>query len=295
MGLAVRDILKIAENRLMQAGIEDCKNDAELLYCHMMNIDRARFFMSWSSSLSDELCEHYFQLLDRRCARIPLQHITGHQEFMGFDFEVNDKVLIPRQDTEILVETARSLINSKDNKIKKVLDLCTGSGAIAVSLSGLEKGLEVTASDISEEALAIARKNGAKNGTKVNFVSGDLFEPFKKKLGNVKFDMILSNPPYIRSDEIPTLQTEVRDYEPVSALDGGMDGLDFYRRIIDEAPEFLKKKGILVLEIGWDQAQAVTALAEAQLDSKGQKIYESCAVIKDLAGLDRVAVLHMTK
>jgi len=290
MSLLVKDILIIGKNQLEVAGIMDPKIDAELLFCHMMGIDKSKLFLNWSQELSDTLCEKYFTLLAERTSGVPLQYITGWQEFMGLRFAVNGRVLIPRQDTESLVETALMAIS--DRKLKKVLDLCTGSGVIAISIdrhcavSDIKTKLEVIASDISAEALKVAKQNAqALGASNIKFVQGDLFAPFKKKFRNSKFNLIISNPPYIKSDVIPTLQTEVKEHEPLVALDGGADGLDFLKRIITEAPLYLKEKGMLLLEIGFDQAADIKKLA-AEIDT-----YHTVEVYKDLAGRDRVAVL----
>lgn len=287
MGLPVREILKLGETRLTDAACSNPKTDSELLYCHLMNIDRSRLFLYWGDELSDDLCSAYFALLDARTSGVPLQYITGKQAFMGLEFAVNESVLIPRQETEVLVETVLEMIKASQGRIKRVLDLCTGSGAIAVSLAALARGLDVSASDISTEAVTLARRNASTAEVKVNFAVGDLFAPFKKAFGRTeKFNLIVSNPPYIRSAVIPTLQVEVKDNEPMLALDGGEDGLDFYRKIIAQAPTYLKKNGIVAMEIGYDQAEAVGTLATEN------GTYQKVEIIRDLAGLDRVAVLY---
>lgn len=293
MSLPVKELIKIGENQLADAGVEDAAIDAKDLFCYMMHIDRTRLMMRWQDVMRDNQCEEYFDLVARRASRVPLQHITGEQEFMGLTFQVSNKVLIPRQDTETMVEDALDVINK--NKLRgetlncrkrrnwAVLDLCCGSGAIGISIDKLTEGCKVTCSDISEDALAIAEKNAANLGAKsVKMVKSDMFEAFRGKLGNKKFDLIISNPPYIRSDVIASLQPEVRDHEPLSALDGGEDGLMFYRIIADQAPEFLKKEGILMMEIGHDQMGEVTKLFSA--DDR----YSFVTGLKDLAGRDRI-------
>lgn len=293
MSLPVKELIKIGENQLADAGVEDAAIDAKALFCYMMHFDRARLMMRWQDVMQDNQCEEYFDLVARRASRVPLQHITGEQEFMGLTFQVSDKVLIPRQDTETMVEDALDVINK--NKLRgetlncrkrrnwAVLDLCCGSGAIGISIDKLTEGCKVTCSDISGDALAMAENNAASLGAKsVKMVKSDMFEAFRGKLGNKKFDLIISNPPYIRSDVIPTLQPEVKDHEPLSALDGGEDGLMFYRIIADQAPEFLKKEGILMMEIGHDQMGEVTKLFSA--DDR----YSFVTGLKDLAGRDRI-------
>ena len=293
MSLPVKELIKIGETQLADAGVEDAAIDAKELFCYMMHIDRTRLMMRWQDVMQDNQCEEYFDLVARRASRVPLQHITGEQEFMGLAFQVSDKVLIPRQDTETMVEDALDVINK--NKLRgetlncrarrnwTVLDLCCGSGAIGISIDKLTERCKVTCSDISGDALAMAEKNAADLGAKsVKMVKSDMFEAFRGKLGNKKFDLIISNPPYIRSDVIPALQPEVRDHEPLSALDGGEDGLTFYRIIADQAPEFLKKEGILMMEIGHDQMGEVTKLFSA--DDR----YIYVTGLKDLAGRDRI-------
>jgi len=301
MGLLIKDIIKMGQNRLENEGCSDPKIDAEMLFCHLMNLDKARLFMKWSDNVEDKQCDLYFDLIETRSSGVPLQYITGYQEFMGMNFTVDENVLIPRQDTETVVEEVLHIVREKGVKHPKILDLCTGSGAIAVSLERFlndEKvsdlpdiGAEISACDISEKALEVAKKNASANGAKVAFACGDLFEPYNKKLGNKKFDFIVSNPPYIKSDIIPTLQREVKDHEPMLALDGGEDGLEFYSRIIAQAPAFLKKTGMVIFEIGHDQAEDIAKLAAACV-IKGEPVYKKTEVLQDLAGRDRIAILY---
>lgn len=288
MGLILKELLQIAENRFSQEGCSDPRLDAELLLSDLMKADRTYFFTHSSSQLDDNRCEMYFELIDRRASGEPVQYIIGSQEFMGLRFQVDERVLIPRQDTELLVEDAIEELK----KMKKpmgglqVMDLCCGSGAIAVSLAYYVPKLSVVAADISKGALEVAKENAAGYALtrNIEFVQSDLFGAFPKNRkgeGKKKFDLIASNPPYIRRDVIPTLQREVREHEPVVALDGGQDGLDFYVRILEEAPRYLKKEGLLTMEIGHDQADRVCGLAE-------QGGVFTTEVLKDLAGHDRV-------
>lgn len=296
MSLSVKEILNIGQRRLQDAGVSDAALDSKLLYCFMTGITSGRLFIMYQNILQDGQCDEYFRLIDERASGKPLQYITGTQEFMGLEFDVNESVLIPRQDTETMVEDVISLI--KDGALRgeslegtgrrewDILDLCTGSGAIGISLAKLLTGVKVnvTCSDVSKAALEVARKNAGKLGVSKNikFAEGDMFAPFDGRFKKKKFDLIVSNPPYIESDVIPTLQTEVKDHEPMSALDGGEDGLDFYRIIAGEAGEFLKKRGILFLEIGYDQGNAVREL----LTEAGG--YSDVRCLKDLAGRDRI-------
>lgn len=293
MSLSVKEILNIGRRRLEENRIADAAIDSKLLYCYLMNVSTAQLILEYQRILPDSLCDEYFSLLDRRSSGMPLQYITGVQAFMGFEFQVNEHVLIPRQDTETLVEDAAEIIKdnclrgnpflSKGKKDWDILDLCCGSGAIGISLAKLCSGVKVTCADISREAIRTATENAAKlYDGKVNFQEGNLLEPFKGRLKNKKFDMIISNPPYIRTDVIMSLQPEVRDHEPMTALDGGADGLDFYRNIISDGPGCLKKRGVLMFEIGHDQREDVCGL----LEENGN--FEQITALKDLAGKDRI-------
>ena len=278
--MLVREMIKLGESRLTKAHCMDPWLDAELIYYHITGADRVELFLRGREPVDEETQKRYFDLIARREQRIPLQHITGTQEFMGLNFQVNPNVLIPRQDTEILVEEAAKIIrgdNSKTHRRKawKVLDLCCGSGAIGIALSRICENVNVTA---SEPALETAKQNAKKNRVKLRFRQGDLY----KAVGKRRYDLIASNPPYIRSHMIPILQDEVKLHEPMIALDGGEDGLDFYRRIISQAPDHLEKKGVLILEIGHDQAEDVTRLI------RETGAFTKVFVRKDLAGHDRV-------
>ena len=241
-----------------------------------LNVDNNYLIIHDSENVSKEVVKKIEDDCNRIIEGTPLQYVTGHQEFYGLDFLVNENVLIPQPDTEILVENA--LNYCKDKNDLKVLDLCTGSGAIAISLkSELKDKAVVYASDISKNALEVAKKNAARilKDEKINFIESNMFESI-----NEKFDVIVSNPPYIKTNVIEELDKDVQN-EPFIALDGGEDGLDFYRIICENCRKFLNKQGILMMEIGYDQGKEVQALLE---NSK---------VIKDLAGIDRVIFAHI--
>lgn len=290
MSLLIKELLHLAQVRFTDEGCLTPGLDAEILLCYMLNRDKSYLFIHYGDTLDEKACEEYFRLVDIRASGKPVQYITGQQEFMGLPFIVNEHVLIPRQDTETLVETAIEEI--KKRKVPfggfRILDLCCGSGSIAVSLAHHLKAvkMKIIGSDISIEALNIAKKNAKVNGVEeIQFIEGDLFTPFpknKKGSGKKKFDMIISNPPYIPSRVLPTLMREVRNHEPLLALDGGDDGIDFYINILREAPNYLKKDGLLLMEIGYDQGKVLTALAEAA------GAYKPIKIIKDFAGNDRV-------
>ena len=301
MSLTLKEMIAIGENQLINAGVMNPKVDAELLYMDLRGIDRTRLFMEWSNEIDEGLSEQYFERVDRRSSREPLQYITGTQDFMGIDFAVDENVLIPRPETEMMVEYAIRIITGNTEGItdkaeswetellkkisprKKwnVLDLCCGSGAIGVTIAHRCANTKVTATDNSEAAIEVAKKNAAKARVKVRFSKGDLLGAVKAKR---HFDMIISNPPYVPTHLIPILQEEVKNYEPMAALDGGKDGLDFYRRIIKDAPGYIKEGGVLILETGHDQGQQIRELIEKE------SAYADCMILKDYNRHDRVCV-----
>ncbi|MCL1808661.1 MAG: peptide chain release factor N(5)-glutamine methyltransferase [Clostridiales bacterium] len=289
MSLFVKDIIQMAEAQLEKCGIINAKLDAELIFRHIFGVDKIGFFKLWGTEVDDGICDLYLDLVALRGSGMPLQYITGEQEFMGFTFQVNPNVLIPRQDTEILVEEAIAIIKSMNKKSCSVLDLGCGSGAVGISIAKMCECARVAASDISEEAIKTARQNAKALNVekKMSFAAGDWFAPFKKKLGSKKFDLIVANPPYIKSSVIPNLQTEIKDHEPHLALDGGTDGLAHYRSIVPFAHLHLKREGVIALEIGYDQAIAVANIA----DEFGK--FNDLRLIKDLAGRHRVLVLEI--
>ena len=238
---------------------------------------RTRYYVDGFERMPKNEEDRFFELVSCRKTRIPVQHLTGVQEFMGYEFAVNEHVLVPRQDTEILVEEAekRLLLMKKENPVK-VLDMCTGSGCIPISLKLRNPQIVIEGADISEEALKVAEKNAKKLGVSGKWIQTDMFENITGT-----FDMITSNPPYIPTKVIEELEAEVRLHDPYEALDGKEDGLYFYRIIVKESRQYLKRGGWLIFEIGSDQAEAVKTL----LQEAG---YENIEVKKDLAGLDRV-------
>ena len=300
MSLLVKEMLTMGEKQLMDSDIADATRDCKILYCYMMDIPFSKIILEYQNMLQDRLCEKYFELIDRRSSGEPVQYIMESQEFMGLEFIVNENVLIPRQDTETLVEDALEIINTgtlrgEDMDVKRkewdILDLCTGSGAIGVSLARIANKVNVTCSDISEGAIKVAKENAQKHGVakSVKFEQGDLFKPFSKHFRKQKFDMIISNPPYIKSSIIPTLQKEVCEHEPLSALDGGESGLDFYERIVSGVGSHLRKSGVLLLEIGHDQGESVSGLLSRNGD------FTSIRVLKDLANRDRIVFAKKSK
>ena len=273
-------IYREGKEQLELSGVPDADLDAWYLLEFVTGISKAQYYGNPEAGMEEEEVLRYRDVIRQRAKRIPLQHITGEQEFMGFSFRVNEHVLIPRQDTETLVEEALGVLKPK----MEILDLCTGSGCILLSLLKLgEKqgiaGLKGTGADISREALKVAEENGRRleiPGDRVAWVRGDLFEKLEGP-----FDLLVSNPPYIPSGELSGLQEEVRLHDPALALDGHEDGLYFYRRIAAEAGKYLRDGAFLMLEIGWDQGEAVRGLLEAAG-------YREVEVKKDLSGNDRV-------
>lgn len=260
---------------LLEAGIEEAALDARLLLEQVCGTDRNTLLVHGDREVSERERQAYEAAVARRSQRIPLQQITGCQNFMGLNFTVNEHVLVPRQDTEILVEEV--LRELQDGM--KVLDLCTGSGCILISLLHYSNWCQGVGTDISPQALEIARQNGEAllgKEKQYTFLESDLFARVEGR-----YDVIVSNPPYIRRAVIDTLMPEVREHEPRQALDGGEDGLDFYRRIAAESPAYLSGGGRLYLEIGCDQGDAVQRL----LLERG---FREVNVVQDYAGLDRV-------
>lgn len=275
--MTFREALNWGKEQLKKAGIAEYDLDAWLLMEYVSGISRAMYYVKDREEMTDECRMRYEDVIRLRMSRIPLQHITGVQEFMGYEFRVNEHVLIPRQDTEILVEEADRA--AREAGYSRILDLCTGSGCILLSLLKMEEHRSGTGSDLSEPALETAEENRKLlgiSGERAVFQKSDLFENIEGT-----YDMIVSNPPYIRTEEIRQLQEEVRLFDPYQALDGKEDGLYFYRKIVKEAGRHLQDQGMLLFEIGCDQAEAVSRfLREAG--------YDQIRVKKDLAGLDRV-------
>lgn len=271
-------ILRKGEECLKNAHIADWKTDAWLLYEYVTGLSRMDCLLSANEFLMDEEAKtKYNDMIEQRCNHIPLQQIIGSQEFMGYTFYINEHVLIPRMDTEVLVLEVEKYI--RDGQC--ILDMCTGSGCIAVSLKKRHPDVEMTGVDCSVSALKIAEYNSKCLNAGVELYCSDLFELFEQTGMYKRFDIIVSNPPYIPSDIIDTLEPEVKEHEPRLALDGAEDGLVFYRKITRQCRPFLKKGGMLFFEIGHDQGLEVSRFMR-------EAGFENVTVIKDLAGLDRV-------
>lgn len=279
-----------AINELIKAGINDAKVDASLLINEVFGVDRGFILAHGDEEISSDKYEVFNELLARRVKREPLQHILGYQEFMGLRFKVNKDVLVPRFDTEVLVE--ETLKHLHDGM--RILDMCTGSGCILTSLLYYSNECTGVGVDISEAALNVARDNAYtllknKVDVKCSYVNSNLFDKIPKPSENnefpydEKFDIIISNPPYIESEVIATLDTEVKDYDPYIALDGGKDGLMFYRSIINSADDYIKNGGLLMFEIGHNQGSAVS-------DIMNHQGFTDVNIVKDYAGYDRVVM-----
>lgn len=267
----MEQLLQAGEQVLSQSEITESKIDAWYLMEYYFHLDRVSFWVNKSNLVSEEQEQEYLALIKKRSEHIPLQYITGEQEFMGLPFKVNEHVLIPRQDTECLVEKVLPLCKNKE-----ILDMCTGSGCIAISLQKLGQARRTTGVDISDQALAVASENAKLNEVDIEWIQSDLFTSITEK-----YDIIVSNPPYIESEEVMKLMPEVLIHEPRIALDGKEDGLFFYQAIVEQAKEYLSEDGWLFFEIGYNQGEAVK-----QLLAKAN--FKEIEVIKDLSGLDRV-------
>lgn len=270
--MTYREALNLGGEILRKADIADAKIDAWLLLQMVCKIDRSFYYLHMEEDLSEEQFSEYEIALKKRAEHVPLQYIVGETEFMGLKFRVNSSVLIPRQDTETLVEEALKAVKPG----MKILDLCTGSGCIIISILHNVSDVEGDATDISKQALNVAKENAKCNEVSVNFERSDLFEQVKGT-----YDVIVSNPPYIKTEDLMGLMPEVKDFEPLEALDGKEDGLYFYRKITENIKEYLNPQGRVLLEIGCDQGESVSGL----LRDAG---FWDVRIVKDLAGNERV-------
>ncbi len=280
--MTVSNALKEAAGALQHAGVPDSRLDAELLLAHVMHTNRMELVLKGQVSLSPAEQAAFEQLLVRRIGREPLQYILASQSFMGFELYVDENVLIPRPETELLCEQALLWLKEQNFSSPKVLDLCTGSGALAVAIACLEPRAQVFAADVSLSALCVANKNAGFHHAKVKFHQGD----FLSALSGLQFDLIVCNPPYIPTAECVSLQEEVLK-EPGIALDGGPDGLLFYRQLALDAPNFLCPGGALFCEVGYDQAETVKGLFAP--------FFEQTAIINDLRRIPRIVSAYSPK
>ncbi|MGL5506292.1 MAG: peptide chain release factor N(5)-glutamine methyltransferase [Paraclostridium sp.] len=279
--MTIKDILTTYIEELSYIS-DTPKLDIEILLSKALgDVDRLYIHLNLNKELTNEQLEYFNRMIQDRLNGRPIAYIVNNREFMGLDFYVEEGVLIPRPDTEPLVEEVIELV--KDKEDLKIVDIGTGSGAITVSLARYIKSCEIYSLDISEKALDIGLKNAISNGVenKISFIKSDVFSGIEDK--GLSLDVIVSNPPYIKKADIDTLHTQVKDYEPYIALEGGEDGLDFYRAITEQSIKYLKTEGILAFEVGHDQAQDVS-------DILNQNGYSKIYTKKDLQGIDRVVI-----
>jgi release factor glutamine methyltransferase len=281
--VTVLEVIQRSSDFLARKGVESPRLQIELLLAHVLQMPRMKLYLNFERPLAGPELETLRSLVKRRGEREPLQHIVGTAAFCGFEIAVNRDVLIPRPETELLAERAvQFLVAAPDSRPSTVLDFGTGSGCLAIFLAKQCPSATVHALDVSEAALRVARENAARHETaeRIRFHAGDGFAALP---GELAFDLIVSNPPYIPSAEISTLQPEVRDFDPIVALDGGADGLEFYRRLAMESPAFLKPGGRLMLELGDGQAAAAAALLSPP-------VWTVEAVEKDYSGRERILI-----
>lgn len=267
----LKQLLQTGRELLKQQGIADADVDAWYLLAHVFDLKRTDMIIKGDTLADESKSEYYLMLIHQRSEHIPLQHITGSQEFMGLEFIVNADVLVPRQDTEVLVQEVLEYCENKS-----VLDMCTGSGCIIISLAKFGRICRAVGADLSEKALAVAAENIKRNQVSVELLQSNLFSKVEGL-----FDILVSNPPYIPTRDIEELMPEVKDFEPRMALDGREDGLDFYRVISSSGKKHLNKGGLIFYEIGYNQGEAVRQI----LESEG---FTDVTIKKDLSGLDRV-------
>lgn len=277
----IGELINIGSSMLKEKDIETYRLDTQLILAHVLKRDKLYIMTNRDVNVSIKNEEKFLEFIEKRANKMPLKYILGETEFMGLDFIIKEGVLIPRNDTEILVEEVLKLI--KDEEELEVCDLCSGSGAIGISLAHYRKNIKVDEIDFYPIPEEITKKNIAKHKLedRVKFIKSDLLKEVIKE--NKKYHILVSNPPYIKEEEINTLMKDVKDYEPHTALDGGEDGLVFYRRIIEESKKVLKENALIAFEIGYDQGEAVSKL----LEDNG---FNNIKVVKDLAGLDRVVL-----
>ena len=309
--MKLQELIQNSKHELDSLNVEDADIKLKILIEYVFKISKEKLILKYKDEINDKKVEEFRKLLKKLENGIPIQYIINNQEFMGLNFYVDENVLIPQPDTEILVEEVikycnelrnnesedketnkdykeniekEPIINKEDKNINKktikILDLCTGSGIIGISIYKYLENVEIYASDISQKALNIAEKNTNLNNAKINFINSDMFENIHIK----DFDIIVSNPPYIESKVIESLSKEVQN-EPKLALDGGEDGLKFYRCILENAKDYLRKNGAIFLEIGYDQKEKIEEIL------KSYKIYKETKCIKDCGGNNRVIII----
>ena len=274
--MKIEELLKEGKIKLIENQIEDANLIARILLQFTLKLNRSEISLKEEQEVKKEDEKKYKEAKEKIVEGVPLQYITNTQEFYSLNFYVNENVLIPQPDTEILVEEVIN-VAKKENKTK-ILDMCTGSGCIGITLAYYLKNAKITASDISKKALEITKRNSKQNKVEIKLVESDLFKNIEEK-----FDIIVTNPPYIETNVIKSLSKQVQS-EPIIALDGGKDGLFFYRKLLEEAPKYLEKDGYLCMEIGYDQKEKVIELA------KRTEAFSKIEAKQDLAGNDRIII-----
>ena len=284
----ISEAITEASARLEHSAVAEPRRTAGVLLCHVLGIERTRLLTQSNESISEANSELFLRLVGRRAAGEPLQYITGHQEFYGLDFIVTPDVLIPRPETEFLVERVLKLIEESKEASPLIVDVGTGSGCIAVSVAVHARNARVLATDVSPSSLDIAMKNAAKHGVRdrIEFLAGDLLAPLAGRDLEGAIDILASNPPYVNARSVDQLQPEVRDWEPHAALLGGPEGLDFYGRLFEDAAGYLKPDGFMVIEIGYDQFAAIEKLS-------AECSWEIVDVTRDLQDIPRTLTLRI--
>ena len=281
------ELIKSGKQRIEEFCIDTPQLDAEVILSHILNKDRMYLYLNREVIIDEAIVNEFNKLIDRRCGSEPMAYITGTKEFMGLDFNVKPGVLIPRGDTEILVDAIIKRIKIVKNPV--VVDIGCGSGAIAISIAKYDKNAVVYALDIMDTPLEVAKFNAINNGVgeRVNVIKSDILNSLHKRYEN-SIDVIVSNPPYIEENVIPTLMMDVKNFEPLPALLGGKDGLDFYRKITKESIKFLRNNGLIAYEIGYNQREEVVSILRAHG-------FYNIECIKDLGGNDRVVLGYLSK
>lgn len=283
--MVIKEVLEMGIDLMKGKDYANPILEAVLLLSSLLDVDKSYLYIHSDREVGEEIYKKFLHMMERRASGYPLQYLLGFDQFMGLDLHLGEGVLIPRPETETLVEYVINEVRTRyDKEDIKILDLGLGSGAISISLAKFCPSARVYGVDISHEAIKFANINKEKHKlSNVHFYQGDLFDPIKKLHGNMKFHFIVSNPPYIKSEDIDKLQIEVKDFEPRIALDGGLDGLDYYRRISSQAKDFLMDKGTIVYEIGYDQGKEVGSI----LKKEG---FTQIRLLKDFQNHDRVAI-----
>ncbi len=302
----VIDLIQWTTEYFERHNIPTPRLDAELLLGHLLQKSRLQLYLHFETPVFQEQLSAFRELVKKRVEHTPVSYLTNHREFMSLSFYVDGRVLIPRPETEILVETVLQVERSEDSENRnerseipdrrsggqkgkcRLIDIGTGSGAIAISLAVNRPDWEIVATDLSADALTVAQQNATLHhcADRLTFLQGDLFEP-AQELESPRFDWIVSNPPYVSAEDFPTLSPDVRDHEPKIALIAGGDGLDIIRRLVADAPRFLNPHGQLIMEIGYNQSGAVQQLIQSN------PAYNECQVIKDYSGIERVVVASL--